>query len=136
MKKKVVLVDGCFDPLHDGHIEYFKQASLLGDCLIVNLASDEEIMTKRPDFGYFLPFPVRKKVLSSIQFINEVVSFNTDEALSNLNINIYVKGMDWKDRLPFNEVSICKEKDIEIVYLDTSINSSTKILNDFINKIK
>jgi cytidyltransferase-like protein len=37
---KVVLVTGGFDPLHSGHIEYFKEAKQLGDKLIVGLNSD------------------------------------------------------------------------------------------------
>ena len=36
----VVLVTGGFDPIHKGHIEYFKEAKLLGDKLIVGLNSD------------------------------------------------------------------------------------------------
>ncbi|NDB86912.1 MAG: hypothetical protein EB127_30115, partial [Alphaproteobacteria bacterium] len=31
----IVLVNGGFDPLHSGHIAYFKAARLLGDKLIV-----------------------------------------------------------------------------------------------------
>lgn len=136
MIKKAVLVDGCFDPLHDGHIAYFKEASMLGDHLVVNLANDDEIINKRPNIGYFLPFEVRKKVLLSIRYIDEVVSFDTKEALATLNINIYVKGIDWKNKLPFDEVAICLNKGIEIVYLDTSLNSSSKLLGDFLKKIK
>ena len=33
----VVLVTGGFDPIHKGHIEYFKEAKLLGDKLIVGI---------------------------------------------------------------------------------------------------
>ena len=38
---KIVLVTGGFDPLHSGHIEYFKAAKQLGDELHVGLNSDE-----------------------------------------------------------------------------------------------
>ena len=37
---KVVCVSGYFDPIHCGHIEYLKNASLLGDKLIVILNND------------------------------------------------------------------------------------------------
>ena len=33
MNKTVVLVSGGFDPLHSGHLEYFKEAKKLGDAL-------------------------------------------------------------------------------------------------------
>ena len=32
---KIVVVSGGFDPIHSGHIEYFKAAELLGDKLII-----------------------------------------------------------------------------------------------------
>ena len=38
---RVVLVTGGFDPLHSGHIAYFKEAKKLGDRLVVGLNSDE-----------------------------------------------------------------------------------------------
>jgi D-beta-D-heptose 7-phosphate kinase/D-beta-D-heptose 1-phosphate adenosyltransferase len=44
---KVVLVTGGFDPLHSGHIKYFKEAKLLGDRLIVGLNSDEWLERKK-----------------------------------------------------------------------------------------
>ena len=36
MKKKVIIVSGYFNPLHKGHIEYFKNAKNYGDALFVN----------------------------------------------------------------------------------------------------
>ena len=37
---KVIVVSGGFDPLHSGHISYFKDARSHGDKLIVALNSD------------------------------------------------------------------------------------------------
>ena len=34
---KIILVSGGFDPLHSGHIAYFKSAKALGDHLVVAL---------------------------------------------------------------------------------------------------
>jgi len=36
MKKKIVMIDGVFDPIHEGHIKYIEEASKLGNYLIVN----------------------------------------------------------------------------------------------------
>jgi bifunctional ADP-heptose synthase (sugar kinase/adenylyltransferase) len=38
---KIILVSGGFDPIHSGHIEYFKEAKKLGDFLCVALNSDQ-----------------------------------------------------------------------------------------------
>ena len=43
---KVVLVTGGFDPLHSGHIEYFRAAKKLGDVLVVGVNSDEWLTRK------------------------------------------------------------------------------------------
>ena len=44
---KIVVVSGGFDPIHSGHISYFKAARELGDKLIVALNSDEWLVKKR-----------------------------------------------------------------------------------------
>ncbi|PIT97097.1 FAD synthase [Candidatus Berkelbacteria bacterium CG10_big_fil_rev_8_21_14_0_10_41_12] len=40
---KKIIVFGSFDPLHKGHIDFFKQAKKLGDYLVVVVARDESI---------------------------------------------------------------------------------------------
>ena len=45
--KRIVLVTGGFDPLHSGHIDYFKAAKKLGDELWVGLNSDERLVRKK-----------------------------------------------------------------------------------------
>jgi len=51
---KIVVVSGGFDPLHSGHIAYFKSARKLGDKLVVAVNSDDWLTRKkgRP----FMPF--------------------------------------------------------------------------------
>lgn len=40
---KKVIAFGSFDPLHKGHLDFFKQAKMLGDFLVVVVARDENI---------------------------------------------------------------------------------------------
>ena len=42
MSNKKVLVSGCYDLLHSGHIAFFKDAARYGD-LYVSVGSDENI---------------------------------------------------------------------------------------------
>ena len=44
---KVVVVSGGFNPVHSGHIAYFKAAKELGDKLIVALNSDNWLVNKK-----------------------------------------------------------------------------------------
>ena len=47
--KRIVLVTGGFDPLHSGHISYFKNAKKEGDELWVGLNSDNWLKRKNED---------------------------------------------------------------------------------------
>ena len=74
---KVVLVTGGFDPLHSGHIAYFKAAKKLGDYLVVGLNSDEWLTRKkgRP----FMPFAERAAIIKELACVDEVIGFNDDD---------------------------------------------------------
>lgn len=74
MKDKVVLVTGGFDPLHIGHIEYFKSAKKLGDKLIVGLNSDEWLIRKKGKF--FMDWNNRASIISELKVVDHVIFFN------------------------------------------------------------
>ena len=42
MKTKTIIVSGYFNPLHKGHIDYFKKAKSLGDNLFVIVNNDKQ----------------------------------------------------------------------------------------------
>ena len=56
---KIIVVSGGFDPLHAGHIAYFKAAKENGDKLIVALNSDNWLENKKGKA--FMPFLREKK---------------------------------------------------------------------------
>jgi cytidyltransferase-like protein len=126
----VAMVDGAFDPLHRGHIEYFRAASALGAPLLCNLASDRYVRTKHPPL---LPEDQRAAVVDAIRYITytHVNQFDTETILRELQPRYYVKGRDWIGRLPPDQVTICAAHGIEIVYLDTVLDSSSRILQQF-----
>ena len=65
-RQQLAMVDGSFDPIHDGHIGYFKAASELGVPLLCNVAPDSWTVTKHP---VFLEQQQRGVVLDSIRYI-------------------------------------------------------------------
>ena len=127
------MVDGCFDPLHKGHVEYFRFAATLGAPVLCNLAADEYIvrMKKRPPL---LPEEHRAAVIGAIRGIDFV--FVTHEgtlwSLERLRPSHYVKGADWRDRLPAEQIAACARLGVEIVYADCAIESSTRLLETFL----
>ena len=73
----VVLVTGGFDPLHSGHIEYFKEARKLGGKLVVGLNSDEWLTRKkgRP----FMQFKDRLAIIKELSIVDDVISFDDSD---------------------------------------------------------
>ena len=71
MTNKKVFVSGCYDLLHSGHIEFFKQASRYGD-LYVGIGSDrtiEEYKHHKPMF----PEEERLFMVSAVRYVKEAV---------------------------------------------------------------
>jgi len=77
---KIIVVTGGFDPLHSGHIAYFKAARALGDRLVVGLNSDEWLARKkgRP----FMPLQERMTIVGNLAMVDEVVVYNDDDGSS------------------------------------------------------
>jgi cytidyltransferase-like protein len=128
---QVAMVDGAFDPLHHGHIEYFKAARGLGVPVLCNVASDRYVRTKHPPL---LTETQRAAVIDAIRYIDyvHIYQIDTETVLRQLRPRYYVKGSDWRERgLPPEQDVICREFGIEIVYLDTMLASSSQLLKDY-----
>lgn len=72
-----VLVTGGFDPLHSGHIEYFKAAKQLGDTLVVGLNSDDWLVRKKGKA--FMPFEERAAIVQNLEMVDNVMPVEDDE---------------------------------------------------------
>ena len=72
--KKIVLITGGFDPLHSGHIAYFKAAKALGDILVVGVNSDAWLTRKKG--SPFMPYKERAEIVRNIVGVDFVVEFN------------------------------------------------------------
>jgi len=75
--KQIVLVTGGFDPLHSGHIEYFKAAKKLGDKLIVGINSDEWLARKKGK--HFMPFEERCAIIKELEVVDKVIGFDDSD---------------------------------------------------------
>jgi|LakMenE18May11ns_1017448.scaffolds.fasta_scaffold9870601_1 cytidyltransferase-like protein len=126
---QVAMVDGSFDPIHDGHIAYFQRAAEFGIPVLCNVASDSWTVTKHQ---VLLSQMQRGVVLDAIRFISFVhlSSTSTLEVLKILKPRLYIKGNDWIARggVPKEEQDACNSLNIEVKYLDTVLNSSTQLL--------
>jgi len=78
--KKVVLVGGCFDILHYGHICFLKEAKKLGDHLVIMLESDKRIKKLKGPSRPFHNQNQRKEILESLSFVDEVIILKDEMA--------------------------------------------------------
>jgi cytidyltransferase-like protein len=96
---KIIIVSGGFDPIHSGHIAYFKSARSLGDKLVVALNSDSWLENKKGKF--FMSFNERKAIIESMSCVDEVIDFDDDDKGSAINALEKVKTLYPNDNLFF-----------------------------------
>ena len=137
---KIVVVSGGFDPIHSGHISYFKSAKELGEKLIVALNSDAWLIKKKEKF--FMPFEERKIIIENLSMVDEVIDFDDDEFGSASQALVKIKGF-----YPNDEIIFCNggdrtkdnipEMQIKDVLFEFGVggedkkNSSSWILKDY-----
>lgn len=72
-KKKIVLVGGCFDILHEGHNEFLAAAKNQGDTLVVMLESDESVKSRKGNDRPVNSQKVRAAELSKSPYVDIVL---------------------------------------------------------------
>ena len=71
--KKVVLVGGCFDVLHPGHVIFLEKAKRAGDLLVVILESDQMVKKLKGEGRPVHTQKDRALILSSVRFVDFIV---------------------------------------------------------------
>jgi cytidyltransferase-like protein len=110
---KIVCVSGWFDPLHLGHVEYLKNAKILGDKLVVILNTDSQ---RRPGVKLKHNAAQRSQLVGSIRYVDQVVlsidcDENVSETLRQVNPHVFAKGL----APSVSELEVCRELNIEVV---------------------
>lgn len=101
---KVGIVSGYFNPLHEGHLEYFKEASLMVDHLCVIVNNDSQVEKK--DARSFLNETTRFLVVDALQVVDyTVLSIDKDSSVAKTIKRIhrdltplkkfYTKSLNW-----------------------------------------
>jgi rfaE bifunctional protein nucleotidyltransferase chain/domain len=95
---KIVFTNGCFDVLHQGHIEYLAQARDKGDVLVVGLNTDASVRRLKGANRPVNPQEARAMVLASLFFVDAVVFFDEDtpyELIKTIQPDVLIKGADY-----------------------------------------
>ena len=130
----IVFTNGCFDIIHSGHLDLLKEAKSYGDKLIVGLNSDKSVSKLKGPERPIIGQSERKKILSALKFVDEVIIFNEENPLKlikKLKPSILVKGADYtKEQVVGGGFVESYGGEIKLVKL-TKGKSSSKIINKF-----
>ena len=130
---KIVCVSGYFDPIHIGHLEYFKNARQLGDKLCVIVNNDQQAILKKGKS--FMPCDERIKIIEEFKCVDMVIkSIDIDRTVCKTLASLEPKpyyfcngGDQFNDIIP--EATICHERGIELVDgLGDKIQSSSWLI--------
>jgi len=127
---KIIAVSGYFDPLHVGHLEYFKYAKKLGNHLVVIVNNDHQCHLKKGKA--FMPENDRLRIVEAIKGVDEVVlSVDKDKTvcktLEFIRPHIFANGGD-RHNIEIPEAKVCRQHNIELVDgLGNKIRSSSDL---------
>ena len=133
MSDSWVCVSGYFDPIHVGHIEYFKNSKKLGNKLMVIVNNDEQAVLKKGKS--FMPCDERIKLIEEFKCVDIVVkSIDKDRTVCETirvlepKPDLFCNGGDqFNDIIP--EAKICAERGIRLVDgLGDKIQSSSWLI--------
>jgi len=68
--ENIVLCDGSFDLLHDGHILFIEEAKKLGDVLVVGVCKDNEVRRRKGAGRPIMNEQTRLNKVSSLPFVD------------------------------------------------------------------
>ena len=66
--EKIVCVSGYFDPIHIGHLEYFKMSKKIGDKLMVIVNNDIQAILKKGKA--FMPLEERIQIIKELRCVD------------------------------------------------------------------
>ena len=127
----IVYTVGTFDLLHVGHLALLNHCKLLGDILVVGVASDAVVKMYKPNVP-IVPLEQRVEMLEALSCVDIVRPYHQLEYVSGckaVGVDIFVIGEDWGKKphnLDVNKYLRKIGKEIAQVTYNTR-TSSTKI---------
>ena len=126
----IVLTGGAFDIIHYAHIHWLQRAAKYG-YLIVIIASDEQIKSKKGKTRPIISQKNRAKVVKAIKGVEEVYLmkglYDIEKILDDTSPDILILTGNTR-----KEAKICKERGIKLIKFPCSKSVSTsKIISSF-----
>ncbi len=97
--ERLVMTNGCFDLLHEGHVAYLQAARKLGDRLIVAVNDDDSVRRLKGDDRPVNRLQRRMAILAGLASVDWVVPFTEDtpeQLICAVKPDVLVKGGDYR----------------------------------------
>ncbi len=97
--EKIVFTNGCFDIIHQGHIDYLAKAADLGTKLIIGVNTDASVSKLKGKHRPIQDEKSRLLILASFEFTDVVILFDEEtpyELIKLIQPDVLVKGSDYK----------------------------------------
>ncbi len=97
--ERIVMTNGCFDILHEGHVSYLQQARKLGDRLIVAVNDDASVRRLKGEGRPLNALAQRMAVLAGLASVDWVTPFSEDtpeQLICEVLPDLLVKGGDYR----------------------------------------
>jgi cytidyltransferase-like protein len=117
--RKKVLVTGCYDWLHSGHVRFFEETSELGDLYVV-VGSDENVRLLKGEGHPLLSEDERRYMVQSIRFVKQTMIssgsgwMDGEPEIEKIRPNFYVVNEDGDQP---EKREFCQEHGLEYVVL-------------------
>lgn len=117
--QKKVLVTGCFDWLHSGHVRFFEETSELGDLYVV-LGHDENVKLLKGEGHPLFPENERRYMVQSIRYVTQALVssghgwMDAEPEVALIKADIYAVNEDGDKP---EKQTFCAEHDLEYVVL-------------------
>lgn len=133
-ENKIVCVSGYFDPIHIGHIEYFKKSKQIGDKLMVIVNNDNQAILKKGKS--FMPIKERIEIIKELKCVDFVIeSIDLDRTVCKTletvdpKPDFFCNGGDQNNNT-IPEVDICNKRGIQLKDgFGDKIQSSSWLIN-------
>ncbi len=134
--EQIVFTNGCFDIIHQGHIDYLSKARDLGTKLIIGINTDRSVSAIKGEHRPIQDEYSRMMILAAMEFVDAVILFDDNTPINLIERvipNVLVKGSDYKaqDIVGYNTVTKNGGKVETIDFLEGFSTSAIekKILN-------
>jgi rfaE bifunctional protein nucleotidyltransferase chain/domain len=94
----IVFTNGCFDIIHQGHIDYLAKAADKGSKLIIGVNTDNSVSRIKGPSRPIQDEYSRMMILAAMEFVDALILFDDETPINLINQvipNILVKGSDY-----------------------------------------